>query len=173
MKTMASKYNRSIMKSPQRIPLFRFGPISARLLWLLTLGLMLGTAHATTAAWVGPTSDNLWGSAANWGGAGPAAGDEAIFPALGGIRSVDLAGGQQINSVQFNSASPDTYLVYNGSLAVGSGIDQAGSAEGRFNCAVGFGAAVTLSGAGSGNVYLQGGLSGSPYITMSGDNFWW
>ena len=173
MKTMASKYNRSIMKSPQRIPLFRFGPISARLLWLLTLGLMLGTAHATTAAWVGPTSDNLWGSAANWGGAGPAAGDEAIFPALGGIRSVDLAGGQQINSVQFNSASPDTYLVYNGSLAVGSGIDQAGSAEGRFNCAVGFGAAVTLSGAGSGNVYLQGGLSGSPYITMSGGNYWW
>jgi len=86
---------------------------------------------------------------------------------------VDLAGSQQINSVQFNSPSPNTYLLYDGSLSISSFIDQSGSADGTFDCAVTFGSSLTLSGAGTGNVYLQGGLSGSPSISMTGGNYWW
>ena len=121
----------------------------------------------------GPTSDNLWPTAANWGGTAPSSGDDAVFPSLGGIRSVDLTGSQQINSVQFNSGSPNTYLLYDGSLDISTSIDQAGSADGSFYCAVSFASAVTFSGVGSGNVYLQGGLSGSPFISMVGGNYWW
>lgn len=159
------------MKTPHRNPQFRIVPTSALLLWLLAPGLTLSTARAATETWAGPTSDNLWVTPANWGGTAPSSGDDAVFPSLGGLRSVDLTGSQQINSVQFNSGSPNTYLLYDGSLDISSLIDQAGSADGSFNCAVSFASAVTLSGAGSGNVYLQGGLSGSPFISMVGGNY--
>ena len=139
---------------------------------LVTIGLMPITARAATVTWAGPSSGS-WSTAANWlGGVVPASGDDAVFPSLGGFRSVNLGGSQAINSVQFNSASPNGYLLYAGSLGISSFVDQAGSADGSFSASVAFGSAITLSGAGSGNVYFQGGVSGSPFISMVGGNYW-
>ena len=161
------------MKTTHQDQQFSVFPIPLRLVCLLALGLALSKAHAATETWGGPTTDNLWSTPANWGATSPASGDDAVFPSLGGLRSVDLAGSQQINSVQFNSGNPNTYVLYDGTLDISSFIDQAGSADATFFCAVSFASAVTLSGAGSGNVYLQGGLNGSPSISMVGGNYWW
>ncbi len=154
-------------------PQLRRVTTAALLLLLLAPGLTASTARGSTATWAGPSSDNLWATPANWLGTTPSSGDDAVFPSLGGLRSVDLSGSLQVSSVQFNSTSPDTYLLYNGSLGISSSINQAGSADATLLCPVSFGGALTLSGTGAGNVYLQGGLSGSPFITMTGGNYWW
>jgi len=140
---------------------------------LVTFGFARSPAQASTVTWAGPSSGS-WSTAANWlGGVVPASGDDAVFPSLGSFRSVNLNGSRTINSVTFNSAIPNSYLLYGGSLAIGSLVDQEGSADGSFNVPVAFGSSITLSGAGSGNVYFQSGLSGSPFVAMVGGNYWW
>src|SRR5256885_1746156 len=78
------------------------------------------SASAATRTWTGGGADNNWGTAANWGGTFPVAGDDLVFPS-GAARlsnTNNIAAGTSFNSITISGSG---YTLAGNSITLGVG----------------------------------------------------
>jgi len=127
-------------------------------------------ANATTRTWTGGGGDNNWGTAGNWGGTAPVAGDDLVFPSGASKLSNNnnITAATSFNSITI-SGSGYTLAGNSITLAAGNVTDSTTSGSSTISLAIVMAATRTYTVTNAAETLtISGVISGAAGVTMSG-----